>query len=69
MAKISEGIFQFDPILEKMGEITVPLLETNREKLRDTILHIPMMTESKCLDKATFTKSYNKAVTKCCSVV
>ena len=33
---ISEGIFQFDPILEKMGEITVPLLETSREKLRDS---------------------------------
>ena len=33
---ISEGIFQFDPILEKMGEITVPLLETSREKLRNS---------------------------------
>ena len=32
---ISEGIFQFDPILVKIGEITVPSLETNREKLGD----------------------------------
>ena len=68
---ISESIFQFDPILEKMGEITVPLLETSREKLRDSDFAYSYDDGIKNTfwDKATFTKFYNKAVTKCCSVV